>query len=120
MTDKARDSLQQMTNDSIQLVRGLGLLAAISINVSNVIGTGVFLKARVMTCNVGTPGKALMVWVFAGLLSLAGALTYACLQKVNNGVLFHNWIYTIVLASYVAAGLVIGWLGFRTLRHLSD
>src|SRR5436190_12896540 len=60
-----------------QLVRGLGLVAAISVNVANVIGTGVFLKARVMTCNVGTPGKALMVWVVAGLLSLAGALTYA-------------------------------------------
>ena len=60
-----------------QLVRGLGLVAAISVNVANVIGTGVFLKARVMTCNVGTPGKALTVWLVAGLLSLAGALTYA-------------------------------------------
>src|SRR5437773_11424066 len=60
-----------------QLIRGLGLTAAISVNVANIIGTGVFLKARVMTCNVGTPGKALAVWVFAGLLSLAGALTYA-------------------------------------------
>src|SRR5438445_13038135 len=60
-----------------QLVRGLGLIAAIAVNVANVIGTGVFLKARVMTCNVGTPGKALTVWLVAGLLSLAGALTYA-------------------------------------------
>src|ERR1041384_5749981 len=60
-----------------QLVRGLGLVAAISVNVANVIGTGVFLKARVMTCNVGTPGRALTVWLVAGLLSLAGALTYA-------------------------------------------
>src|SRR2546421_9225760 len=59
------------------LIRGLGLVAAISVNVANVIGTGVFLKARVMTCNVGTPGKALTVWLVAGLLSLAGALTYA-------------------------------------------
>src|SRR2546421_12426061 len=59
------------------LIRGLGLVAAISVNVANVIGTGVFLKARVMTCNVGTPGKALTVWLVAGLLALAGALTYA-------------------------------------------
>ena len=41
------------------LVRGLGLTAAIAVNVANIIGTGVFLKARVMTCNVGTPGKVL-------------------------------------------------------------
>lgn len=61
----------------IELVRGLTLIAAISVVVGNVIGTGVFLKARVMTCNVGTPGKVLGVYVLAGLLSLAGALCYA-------------------------------------------
>jgi APA family basic amino acid/polyamine antiporter len=66
-----------MQTQHTQLIRGLGLIAAISVNVANIIGTGVFLKARVMTCNVGTPGKALIVWVIAGFLSLAGALTYA-------------------------------------------
>ena len=59
------------------LIRGLGLLAAAAIVIGDVIGTGVFLKARVMTCNVGTPGLVVTVWVVAGLLSLAGALTYA-------------------------------------------
>jgi APA family basic amino acid/polyamine antiporter len=59
------------------LVRGLALTAAIAVIAANVIGTGVFLKARVMTCNVGTPGMVLLVWFVAGLLSLAGALTYA-------------------------------------------
>jgi APA family basic amino acid/polyamine antiporter len=60
-----------------QLVRGLTLVAAVAVIVSNVIGTGVFLKARVMTCNVGSPEMVTTVWVVAGLLSLAGALTYA-------------------------------------------
>jgi APA family basic amino acid/polyamine antiporter len=60
-----------------QLVRGLGLTGAISINVCNTIGTGVFLKARVMTCNVGDPVSVMGVWLAAGLLVLAGALTYA-------------------------------------------
>ncbi|HYE16538.1 MAG TPA: amino acid permease [Pyrinomonadaceae bacterium] len=64
-------------NQTITLVRGLTLVAAVSIIIGNVIGTGVFLKARVMTCNVGTPGMVITVWVVAGLLSLAGALTYA-------------------------------------------
>jgi basic amino acid/polyamine antiporter, APA family len=59
------------------VVRGLGLLAAISINVANMIGTGVFLKTRVMTCNVGEPWLVLAAWGLAGLLSMAGALTYA-------------------------------------------
>jgi len=66
-----------MTNQQITLIRGLGLVAAISVIIGNVIGTGVFLKARVMTCNVGSPSFVLLAWVAAGLLSLAGALTYA-------------------------------------------
>ncbi len=65
------------------LIRGLGLIAAISIIIGNVIGTGVFLKARVMTCNVGSPGWVIAAWVAAGLLSLAGALTYAELTAMK-------------------------------------
>ncbi len=65
------------------LVRGLGLAAAISVIVGNVIGTGVFLKARVMTCNVGTPGWVIAAWIAAGFLSLSGALTYAELTAMR-------------------------------------
>ncbi|GAC1446708.1 MAG: hypothetical protein NVSMB56_07960 [Pyrinomonadaceae bacterium] len=64
-------------NQTISLVRGLGLVAAVSIVVGDVIGQGVFLKARVMTCNVGKPMTVIAVWIAAGVLSLAGALTYA-------------------------------------------
>lgn len=59
------------------LVRGLTLTGAVAVNAGNMVGTGIFLKARVMTCNVGTPGLVMLVWVVAGLLTLAGALTYA-------------------------------------------
>jgi APA family basic amino acid/polyamine antiporter len=65
------------------LIRGLGLIAAISVIIGNVIGTGVFLKARVMTCNVGSPGWVIAAWIAAGLLSLAGALTYAELTSMR-------------------------------------
>src|SRR5256885_9061206 len=75
MNSKLETPNPKLTNG--QLIRGLGLVAAISVNVANVIGTGVFLKARVMTCNVGTPGKALTVWLVAGFLSPSGALPYA-------------------------------------------
>jgi APA family basic amino acid/polyamine antiporter len=73
----ASDSKTPAEETGGTLVRGLGLLAATSIVVGGVIGTGVFLKARVMTCNVDTPGMVLAAWAVAGLLSLAGALTYA-------------------------------------------
>jgi APA family basic amino acid/polyamine antiporter len=72
-----RSAATETPTDGATLVRGLGLFAATSIVVGGVIGTGVFLKARVMTCNVDTPGMVLAAWAVAGLLSLAGALTYA-------------------------------------------
>jgi len=75
--------MAQISTDKISLVRGLGLIAAISIILGNVIGTGVFLKARVMTCNVGDPTWVIIAWVAAGILSLAGALTYAELSAMK-------------------------------------
>jgi len=100
-----------------ELIRGLGLTAAISVNVANVIGTGVFLKARVMTCNVGTPGKALMVWVFAGLLSLAGALTYAELLGMMPRAAGE---YGIIRDAYGrAGGFIYGWTQFLIARTAS-
>jgi APA family basic amino acid/polyamine antiporter len=71
------------TTDTKRLVRGLGLIAAVSVIIGNVIGTGVFLKARVMTCNVGSPTWVILAWIAAGLLSLAGALTYAELTAMK-------------------------------------
>src|SRR3989441_5446152 len=100
-----------------QLVRGLGLVAAISVNVANVIGTGVFLKARVMTCNVGTPGKALTVWLVAGLLSLAGALTYAELLAMMPRAAGE---YGIMRDAYGRPwGFIYGWTQFAIARSAS-
>ncbi len=69
--------------DKTGLIRGLTLVAAISLILGNVIGTGVFFKARVMTCNVGSPTYVILAWVAAGLLTLAGALTYAELTAMK-------------------------------------
>ena len=100
-----------------QLIRGLGLIAAISVNVANVIGTGVFLKARVMTCNVGTPGKALTVWLVAGLLSLAGALTYAELLAMMPRAAGE---YGIMRDAYGRPwGFIYGWTQFAIARSAS-
>lgn len=60
-----------------ELVRGLNLSATTSLVVGTIIGTGVFLKSGKMAQAVGTPALVLLAWVAAGLLSLAGALSYA-------------------------------------------
>ena len=100
--------MPEPSNQTITLVRGLTLVAAISIIIGNVIGTGVFLKARVMTCNVGTPGMVLTVWVVAGLLSLAGALTYAELTAMMPRA---GGEYVFMREAYgPGAGFLSGWM----------
>ena len=59
------------------LKRGLTLVPTAAIVIAVVIGTGVFVKARVMTCNVGEPGLVLAAYALAGVLTLFGALAYA-------------------------------------------
>jgi APA family basic amino acid/polyamine antiporter len=106
-----------MQTDKSDLVRGLGVVGAISVNVANIIGTGVFLKARVMTCNVETPGKALAIWIFAGLLSLAGALTYAELLAMMPRAAGE---YGIVKDAYGRPlGFIYGWTQFVIARTAS-
>lgn len=63
--------------ENTKLVRGLTLTDATSLVIGTIIGTGIFLKTTVMTQQVGSAETVLLVWVAAGVLSLAGALTYA-------------------------------------------
>ena len=95
---------------SATLVRGLGLAGAASMLICNVIGTGVFLKARVMTCNVGAPGMVMAVWITAGLLSLAGALTYAELAAAMPR---SGGEYVFLREAYGRPfGFLYGWMRF--------
>src|SRR5438067_7910236 len=66
-----------MAESNHQLVRALTLTDSLALVIGKVIGTGIFLKAAIMMQQVETPTLMLMAWVAAGVLSLAGALTYA-------------------------------------------
>src|SRR5688572_33124436 len=102
--------MSTLLSRDLALVRGLGPVATTAIVVGNVIGTGVFLKSRVMTCNVGTPSRVIAVWVAAGLLSLAGALTYAELAamwpRAGGEYVFIRNAYSCRLA------FLFGWMRF--------
>ncbi|HEY6189442.1 MAG TPA: amino acid permease [Pyrinomonadaceae bacterium] len=100
--------MPKLAPSNVTLIRGLTLIAAISIVIGNVVGTGVFLKTRVMTCNVGTPGMVVIVWVAAGLLSLAGALTYAELAAMMPRA---GGEYVFVREAYgPGPGFLYGWM----------
>lgn len=61
----------------LELVRGLGTWAAMAMVVGHIIGTGIFLVPRDMAEATHSVGLIFLVWIFGGLLSLAGALTVA-------------------------------------------
>ena len=88
--------------------------AAMAVNVANMIGTGVFLKTRVMTCNVGSAKTVLVVWIAAGLLSLAGTFAYseiAAMMPEAGG----DYVY-LRRAYGRLVGFLYGWMAFTVAR----
>src|SRR5918993_2065434 len=99
-----------MNQQPTQLVRGLTLTDTMALVVGTVIGTGVFIKSAIMAQDAGSPMLVLMAWLAAGLLSLAGALTYAEL----GAMLPHaGGEYVYIRHSYGRlAAFLFGWMRF--------
>ena len=106
------------------------------------IGQGVFIKARIMTCNVGSPSLMLAAWALGGLLALCGALTlaelgaaipesggmYAFFQRAYGEpfAFAYGWMVLFIGAPASLAALAIGATIFfnitsgRALDHLAS
>jgi len=92
------------------LVRALGAWDGALITIGAVVGTGIFLTTSDMARALPHPGLILLVWLMGGLLTLAGALTYAEL-----GVLFPRagGIYDFLKEAYGPLwGFLYGWASF--------
>jgi basic amino acid/polyamine antiporter, APA family len=59
------------------LKKGLTANDATAVVVGTMIGTGVFLKAGIMSQLSGSAGLVLLAWMVAGIMSLIGAFVYA-------------------------------------------
>src|SRR5919202_6142705 len=117
-----------MSETKNSLLRGLTLTDSVALVVGTVIGTGVFLKSAVMAQQLGTPALVLLAWLAAGLLSLAGALTYAELgamfpraggeyvylgKAYGDGAAFlYGWMQVAVAATGGIAGIATGFAIF--------
>ena len=99
-----------MEQQRTQLVRGLTLTDTTALVVGTVIGTGVFIKSAIMAQDAGSPLLVLAAWGAAGLLSLAGALSYAEL----GAMLPHaGGEYVYLRRSYgELAAFLFGWMRF--------
>lgn len=93
-----------------ELVRGLGVWDGVLLTVGSVIGTGIFLVSSDIAKVLPHGGMLLLVWLAGGLLSLAGALTYAEL-----GAMFPRagGIYLFLKEAYgPLPGFLYGWSCF--------
>ncbi|MCP5104023.1 MAG: amino acid permease [bacterium] len=70
--------MNKHTNSTVSgLKRQLSLFDATMIMVGIVIGSGIFLTTGIMASSIPSATLILLAWVVGGLLTLAGALTYA-------------------------------------------
>ena len=61
----------------LQLRRQLGLFDSTMVMVGIIIGSGIFVTTGIMAKSIPSTGLLLLAWTVGGLLTLAGALTYA-------------------------------------------
>ena len=63
--------------ESAELVRGLGLLDSTFLVIGIIIGSGIFLTTGLMAAELPSAGLIMAVWAVGGVLTVAGALTFA-------------------------------------------
>lgn len=92
------------------LVRGLGAWGATLLTVGSVLGTGIFLTTSDMARALPHAGWILAVWAAGGLLTIAGALTFAELGAMypEAGGQYHY----LKEAYGPLPGFLFGWAAF--------
>lgn len=96
------------------LTRSLGLRSAILLVVSGIIGSGVFKKVAPMAAELHSPLLVLGCWIVAGIVSLAGALTYAemagMFPESGGEYVYFKHVYGRLFA------FLYGWGAFTVMR----
>ncbi len=124
-----------------ELIRGLGAWDGALLTIGAMVGTGIFITTGDMAKALPYPGLILLVWLLGGLLTLAGALTYAELGAMfpRAGGMYHflreaygplpgflyGWTCFLVIMSGGIAAIAVGFaeylgvfLPFFSTRHV--
>ena len=90
-----------------ELRRALGPWATTAMVIGTAIGSAIFLVPTQMVRAVGSPAAVFSVWIFGGVLTLFGALTYAELSAAMPGA---GGEYVYLTAAYGPFfGFIYGW-----------
>ena len=104
------------TSAPSEFIRGIGPLAAISLVVGSMIGSGIFIVSADIGRQVSPwgPGALLLVWVITGAMTVTGALAYAelaaMMPKAGGQYVF------LREGLSPAAGFLYGWTLFAVIQ----
>ncbi|HYT58301.1 MAG TPA: amino acid permease [Verrucomicrobiae bacterium] len=93
-----------------ELKRQIGLFDAVMLISGDMIGTGIFISTGVIAEQLPSPGGVLLVWIFGGLLALAGALSCA---ELSASLPYAGGDYNYIREAYgKLMGFLSGWSSF--------
>ena len=104
------------TSPPSEFIRGIGPLAAISLVVGSMIGSGIFIVSADIGRQVTDwgPGALLLVWVITGAMTVTGALAYAELAAMMPRA---GGQYVFLREGLSpAAGFLYGWTLFTVIQ----
>jgi APA family basic amino acid/polyamine antiporter len=105
-----------VTSPPSEFIRGIGPLAAISLVVGSMIGSGIFIVSADIGRQVSDwgPGALLLVWLITGAMTVTGALAYselaAMMPKAGGQYVF------LREGLSPAAGFLYGWTLFTVIQ----
>ncbi len=105
-----------VTSAPSEFIRGIGPIAAISLVVGSMIGSGIFIVSADIGRQVSDwgPGALLLVWLVTGAMTVTGALAYAelaaMMPKAGGQYVF------LREGLSPAAGFLYGWTLFTVIQ----
>jgi APA family basic amino acid/polyamine antiporter len=98
----------------VELLREIGLIAAVAFAIGSVIGSGIFRKPGLMASQLESPLLLLLVWIVAGLMTLFGVLSIAEISgmfpEAGGQYIYFNKSYGDF------AGYLYGWAVFIVIQ----
>jgi APA family basic amino acid/polyamine antiporter len=116
MAAPARSQTEVPSSGEVQFIQGIGPLAAVSLVVGSMVGSGIFIVSADISRQVSALGPAglLLVWAITGVMTVIGALAYAELAAMmpNAGGQY------VFLREGLApsAGFLYGWTLFAVIQ----
>src|SRR3989338_3215893 len=118
----------EMSSEKEGFIKGLKLLDATTLVIGTMIGSGIFIVSADIARTVQSPAMMLLVWVISGVLTIAGALSYAelaaAMPKAGGQYVFlreafgrlpaflYGWAFFLVISAGITAAVSVAFAKF--------